>query len=399
MGSRKSRKRHMSRKRRSSPPARGQRRGVSRPEAPSPPAPPPPAQPPVQPSWLVYFGVIACFFLSGLAALLYQTAWLQAVFAGVRHQRARRRHGAGRLHGRAGAGLGGGRALRRARHPTGAGLRPARGRDRPVGAGGAAAAAGGPGALRVDTGRAAGAAGRGRHRPAGLLPAGGVRGAGRSHELHGRHAAAADPLRRAHRRRSGAEGGAAVCHQHRRGGGAARWPPPSCCCRRSGLNRTVWVGVAVNALVFVIAAALARGRRDSVAGEADGGGRARGGGGPPGFVEACIRPLFERAAPLRERLAAAVPHPAWVDAAADAGLRRQRVSLRSALDPDAGPCDRRQHLCLRHDAGGVPHRHRAGRRPWRARWRSGASGPRWRSRSRRRPLACSPSGSTPGWGC
>ena len=38
-----------------------------------------------------------------------------------------------------------------------------------------------------------------------------------------------------------------------------------------GLNRTVWVGVAVNALVFVIAAALARGRLRSQA-EADPGG-------------------------------------------------------------------------------------------------------------------------------
>ena len=31
-----------------------------------------------------------------------------------------------------------------------------------------------------------------------------------------------------------------------------------------GLNRTVWVGVAVNVLVFFIAAALARNRRDSI---------------------------------------------------------------------------------------------------------------------------------------
>ena len=30
-----------------------------------------------QPPWLIFAGVVACFFLSGLAALLYQTAWLR----------------------------------------------------------------------------------------------------------------------------------------------------------------------------------------------------------------------------------------------------------------------------------------------------------------------------------
>ncbi len=80
-----------------------------------------------------------------------------------------------------------------------------------------------------------------------------------------------------------------------------------------GLNRTVWVGVAVNALVFVIAAALARGQRDSVAGEADGAGRARAAAGPPGFADACIRPLFRRAEPVRERLAAVFrAQPGWM---------------------------------------------------------------------------------------
>ena len=125
----------------------GQRRGVSGTAAPSPSAQPRPARPPEQPPWLVYFGVIACFFLSGLAALLYQTAWLRQFSLVFGTSELGRRHGAGRLHGRAGAGLGGCRALRRARHPPGAGVRPARGRDRPVRAGGAADAACVPRAL------------------------------------------------------------------------------------------------------------------------------------------------------------------------------------------------------------------------------------------------------------
>ena len=75
-----------------------------------------------------------------------------------------------------------------------------------------------------------------------------------------------------------------------------------------GLNRTVWVGVAVNALVFVIAAALARGRRDSAPA-----GETVAAAGPPGFVAACIRPLFQRSASLRERLTAVFhAQPAWM---------------------------------------------------------------------------------------
>ena len=72
VGSRKSRKRHKARTSRGAARAGGQHRSVFRSGA-----PPPPARPPEQPSWLIHFGVIACFFLSGLAALLYQTAWLR----------------------------------------------------------------------------------------------------------------------------------------------------------------------------------------------------------------------------------------------------------------------------------------------------------------------------------
>ena len=65
------RKRHKAAKRRGATPASGRRRGGEQSAA------PPPVQPSVQAPRLVYFGVVACFFLSGFAALLYQTAWLR----------------------------------------------------------------------------------------------------------------------------------------------------------------------------------------------------------------------------------------------------------------------------------------------------------------------------------
>ena len=75
-----------------------------------------------------------------------------------------------------------------------------------------------------------------------------------------------------------------------------------------GLNRTVWMGVAVNVLVFFIAAALARNRRDSaptyetIAAVA-----------PPDFVTACIRPLFARTEPAASRLSTVFrTQPAWM---------------------------------------------------------------------------------------
>ena len=66
-----------------------------------------------------------------------------------------------------------------------------------------------------------------------------------------------------------------------------------------GLNGTVWVGVAINALVFVIAAALARGRRDSAPTD-----ERIASAGPPSFVAACIRPLFTQSEPGTSRLRA-----------------------------------------------------------------------------------------------
>ena len=304
----------MSRKRRGPAPAREQRRGVSRPEAPPPPPPPPPppAQPPEQPSWLVYFGVIACFFLSGLAALLYQTAWLRqfslvfgtselavaTVLAAYMGGLALGSAVAGRYAGRvtrpvlvyglleAGIALS---ALAvpllllaaRALYASILGGQPA-----PPDA----AAIGQPlfyllvafVVLAVPTGF------MGATLP--LL----IRYAVRTDAEVGPRVALLYAINTA-----GAVCGTVI---------AAFMLLPAL-----GLNRTVWVGVAVNALVFVIAAALARGRRDSVAGEADGAGQARAGSGPPGFAEACIRPLFERAAPFRERLTAVFrAQPGWM---------------------------------------------------------------------------------------
>ena len=75
-----------------------------------------------------------------------------------------------------------------------------------------------------------------------------------------------------------------------------------------GLNRTVWVGVAVNALVFVIAAALARNRRDSAPSD-----ETIAAAAPPDFVTACIRPLFTPSEPLKARLATVFrTQPAWM---------------------------------------------------------------------------------------
>ena len=75
-----------------------------------------------------------------------------------------------------------------------------------------------------------------------------------------------------------------------------------------GLNRTVWVGVAVNALVFVIAAVLARGRRDSALTH-----ESVAAAGPPSFFAACIRPLLQRSVSVRDRLKAVFhAQPAWM---------------------------------------------------------------------------------------
>ncbi|MDE0359821.1 MAG: fused MFS/spermidine synthase [Rhodospirillaceae bacterium] len=75
-----------------------------------------------------------------------------------------------------------------------------------------------------------------------------------------------------------------------------------------GLNGTVWVGVAVNVLVFVIAAWLARGRRDITGSD-----EAAAVSTPPGFYSACIQPLISGTATARERLMTVFQQqPAWM---------------------------------------------------------------------------------------
>ncbi len=292
VGSRSSRKRHKSR----------QRRGVSRPKA-----PPPAVKPPEQPSWLVYFGVIACFFLSGLAALLYQTAWLRqfslvfgtselavaTVLAAYMGGLALGSAVAGRYAGRvtrpvlvyglleAGIALS---ALAvpllllaaRALYASILGGQPA-----PPDA----AAIGQPifyllvafVVLAVPTGF------MGATLP--LL----IRYAVRTDAEVGPRVALLYAINTA-----GAVCGTVI---------AAFVLLPAL-----GLNRTVWVGVAVNALVFVIAAALARGRRDSAPTD-----ETIALAGPPGFTEACIRPLLRGSAPVREKLTTVFhAQPAWM---------------------------------------------------------------------------------------
>ena len=75
-----------------------------------------------------------------------------------------------------------------------------------------------------------------------------------------------------------------------------------------GLNATVWVGVAINVLVFAIAAFLARRGRDTVAGEA-----AIPASAPPSFLESCLRPLFRGSVAPRERLSVVFrAQPGWM---------------------------------------------------------------------------------------
>lgn len=77
---------------------------------------------------------------------------------------------------------------------------------------------------------------------------------------------------------------------------------------RLGLNGTVWVGVAVNGLVFVIAALLAKRAsgftsRESAALAAS----------PTGFVETCVRPLITGTRGRRERLGVVFnSQPGWI---------------------------------------------------------------------------------------
>ena len=264
-------------------------------------------QPSDQAPWLVYFGVIACFFLSGFAALLYQTAWLRqfslvfgtselavaTVLAAYMGGLALGSAVAGRYAGRvtrpvlAYGLLEAGIALSalavpllllaaRALYASILGDQPA-----PPDA----ATIGQPVfyllvafvVLAIPTGF------MGATLP--LL----IRYAVRTDREVGPRVALLYAINTA-----GAVGGTVV---------AAFLLLPAL-----GLNGTVWVGVAINALVFVIAAALARGRRDSAPTD-----ETIASAGPPSFVTACIRPLFTHSDSATSRLTAVFrSQPAWM---------------------------------------------------------------------------------------
>ena len=75
-----------------------------------------------------------------------------------------------------------------------------------------------------------------------------------------------------------------------------------------GLTATVWVGVAINVLVFAIAAFLARRGRDADAGQS-----AIPASAPPSFLESCVKPLFRESTAPRERLSVVFrAQPGWM---------------------------------------------------------------------------------------
>ena len=315
MGSRSYRKRQKAAKRRAADPsggklqgatpASGQRGDAARSAAPA--AVQPPGPPRGEPSWLIFAGVVACFFLSGLAALLYQTAWLRqfslvfgtselavatvlaAYMGGLALGSALAGRYAGRVtrpilvYGLLEAGI----ALSALAVPllllAARALYAAMLGDQPAPPD--AATFGQPlfyllvafVVLAIPTGF------MGATLP--LL----IRYAVRTDREVGPRVALLYAINTA----------GAVCGTV----AAAFVLLPAL-----GLNRTVWVGVAVNALVFVIAAALARGRRDNAPSD-----ETIAAAGPPGFATACVRPLFERSVSLRDRLTAVFhAQPAWM---------------------------------------------------------------------------------------
>ena len=301
MGSRSYRKRRNPAKRRRKAPVTGKRRSVAPAVAPSP------GQPSGESSRLIFAGVVACFFLSGLAALLYQTAWLRqfslvfgtselavatvlaAYMGGLALGSALAARYAGRVtrpvlvYGILEAGI----ALSALAVPllllAARALYAAMLGDQPAPPD--AATIGQPifyllvafVVLAIPTGF------MGATLP--LL----IRYAVRTDREVGPRVALLYAINTA----------GAVCGTL----AAAFVLLPAL-----GLNRTVWVGVAVNALVFVIAAALARGRRDSAPTD-----ETVAAAGPPSFVTACIRPLLQQSVSLRDRLTAVFrTQPSWM---------------------------------------------------------------------------------------
>ena len=297
MGSRSSRKRHKAAKRRSAVAGAGERRSVASPAAPTP----------GRPTWLVFASVVVCIFLSGLAALLYQTAWLRqfSLVFGT-SELAVATVLAAYMGGLA---LGSGVAGRYAGRVT-----------RPVLVYGILEAGIALSALAVPL----------------LLLAARVLYASMLGDQPAPPDAAAIgqpifyllvafvvlaiptgfmgatlPLLIRYAVRTDAEVGPRVALLYAINTAGAVFGTVTAAfvlLPALGLNGTVWVGVAVNALVFVIAAALARERRDSAPAD-----ETVAAGAPPGFVSACIRPLFEQSASLGDRLTTVFQaQPAWM---------------------------------------------------------------------------------------
>ena len=266
-----------------------------------------PAPPPTQDSWLVFAGVIACFFLSGLAALLYQTAWLRqfSLVFGTSELAVATVLAAYMGGLAAGSAVAGRYAGRVTRPVLVYGL---------LEAGVALSALAVP--LLLMAARALYASMLG-DQPAPpdaatigqpvfyllvaflvlAIPTGFM---GATLPLLTRYAVRTD-------REVGPR--VALLYAINTAGavfgtlGAAFVLLPAL-----GLNGTVWVGVAVNMLVFAIAAGLARGRRDSTRVDATIAGSA-----PPGFLAACVTPLFDGTSTARDRLSMVFrQQPAWM---------------------------------------------------------------------------------------
>ena len=297
MGSRSSRNRHKTAKRRGAIADSVQRRNVASAATP----------PPERPTWLVFAGVVACFFLSGLAALLYQTAWLRqfSLVFGT-SELAVATVLAAYMGGLA---LGSGVAGRYAGRVT-----------RPVLVYGILEAGIALSALVV---------------PLLLLAARALYASMLGDQPAPPDASAIGqpifyllvafvvlaiptgfmgatlPLLIRYAVRTDAEVGPRVAVLYAINTAGAVFGTVAAAfvlLPALGLNRTVWVGVAVNALVFVIAAALARDRRDSAPAD-----ETVIAGAPEGFFTACIRPLFERSASFGDRLTAVFrAQPAWM---------------------------------------------------------------------------------------
>lgn len=79
-----------------------------------------------------------------------------------------------------------------------------------------------------------------------------------------------------------------------------------------GLGKTIWVGVGVNVFVFAVAAALARRAQPEEIPALDPEGRGRA-SRPIGFIGACLTPLLRASAPAKHRLGEAFSsQPGWI---------------------------------------------------------------------------------------